>query len=368
MKDKFRIAKHANLVDEAIFILYQWVNKDELDQIREEYRDNYSEASGWYEGVWDTVFEIYNAVKQELSPKKERIDYYFKSKNVNFFFNAAFAFLWDFQNYDNQLLSYEERIASLKEEDRIKFYAQIINIEEESGTPVEGVTTYDDFISFLDAASCDKAEKWEALKIFHTQKESYNEITAILKEVVDLITARYQKQMEELEQQFCEYWSAILEKQDIVELVHNNLKLVFQANENGTVLVPMIFQPISVSLSISPERDLEDVIRFGILMDNRLNISRENMEAEDIVNFGKLLCDKSKVDILELTAKKPCYGKEIANELKLSTPTISYHVNALIKMGLLKTVVDSNRVYYSLNNERFSQYLEGIKRYFLKNN
>jgi DNA-binding transcriptional ArsR family regulator len=368
MKDKFQIAKHANLVDEAIFILYLWVNKDELEQTREEYRDNYSETSEWYEGVWDTIFEIYNAVKQELSPKKDLIEYYFKSKNLNFFFNATFAFLWDFQNYDNQLLSYEERVANLKEEDRIKFYAQIINIEEEAGAPIEGLVTYDDFISFLDTASCDKAEKWEALKIFHTQKESYNEISAILKEVVDFITTRYQKQIEKLEQQFYLYWDEIQEKQDILELLHNNLKLVFKANDNGTVLLPVIFQPISVSLSCNPETDMEDVLRFGILMDSRLNISRESMEAEDIVNFGKLLCDKSKVDILELTAKKPCYGKEIANELKLSTPTISYHVNALIKMGLLKTVLDSNRVYYSLNSERFSQYLDGIKRYFQKNN
>lgn len=365
MKDRFQIAKHANLVDEAIYILYQWVNKDDLEQQREEYRDNYSEVSEWYEGIWDTLLEVYNAVKQELGPKKELIEYYFKSKNVNFFFNAAFAFLWDFQNYDNQLLSYEERIANLKEEDRIKFYAQIINMEEESGAPSEGLETYDDFIGFLDAASCDKAEKWEALKIFHTQRESYNEVSEILKEVVDFITTRYEEQIEKLEQQFCEYWIGIQEKQDIMELLHHNLKLVFPANNNGTVLLPIIFQPISVSLSVSTGTELEDVLRFGILMDSRLNLSRENIAAEDIVNFGKLLCDKSKVDILELTAKKPCYGKEIANELKLSTATISYHVNALIKMGLLKTVVDSNRVYYSLNSEKFALYLDGIRKYFI---
>ncbi len=365
MKDKFQIAKHANLVDEAMLILYQWINKDELEQQKAEYRDNYSEVSEWYEGTWEVLLEIYNTVKQELRQKKDLIEYYFKSKNLNFFFNAAFAFLWDFQNYDNQLLPYEERIANLKEEDRIKYYAQIINIDEECGAPVEGLVTYDDFISFLDTASCDKADKWEVLKIFHSQKESYNEVTAILKEVVDIIT-RFQKRIEKLEQQYYEYWTGIQKKQDIIELLQNNLKLVFEANKNGTVLLPMIFQPISVSLSFSPETNLADVIRFGILMDSRFNISRENITAQDIVNFGKLLCDKSKVDILELTAKKPCYGKEIANELKLSTATISYHVNALIKEGLLKTVIDSNRVYYSLNNERFSLYLDGIKKYFQK--
>jgi DNA-binding transcriptional ArsR family regulator len=226
--------------------------------------------------------------------------------------------------------------------------------------------TYEDFISFLDTASCDKAAKWEVLKIFHTQKESYNEVTAILKEVVDIIDTRFRKQIAELEQQYYEYWTEIQEKQDIIELLHNNLKLIWKANENGTILLPMIFQPISVTLSSSPETEQMDVLRFGILMDSRFIISREKIAAEDIVNFGKLLCDKSKVDILELTANKPCYGKEIANELKLSTATISYHVNALMKMGLVKTELDSNRVYYSLNSEKFSKYLEGIRKFFTK--
>ncbi len=367
MKDRLQIAKHASLVDEAILILYQWVNKDELEQLREEYRDNYPEASEWYDNIWETLLEIYNVMKQELEPKKDLIEYYFKSKNTNFFFNAAFAFQWDFQNYDNQLLPYEERFKNLKEEDKIKYYAQIINIDEECGASAKGLVTYEDFISFLDSASCDKAAKWEVLKIYHNQKECYNEVTTVLKEVVDILTARFQKQIAELEQQFYDYWMGIQEKQDIIELMHDNLKLVWKANEKGTILLPMIFQPISVTLSSCPETELMDVLRFGILMDSRFNISRENMAAEDIVNFGKLLSDKSKVDILELTAKKPCYGKEIANELKLSTATISYHVNALMKLGLVKTEVDSNRVYYSLNTEKFSQYLEGIRRYLIRN-
>ncbi len=366
MKDKFQIAKHANLVDEAILILYQWVNKDELEQQREEYRYNYPEASEWYDSIWEKLLVIYNAVKQELKPKKERIEYYFKSKNLSLFFNAAFAFLWDFQNYDNQLLPYEERIKNLTEEERIKYYAQIINMDEESGAPVEGLVTYDDFINFLDAASCDKAAKWETLKVYHNQKECYNEITAILREVVNIITVEFQNEIAELEQQYYDYWMGIQEKQDIIELMHTNLKLLWKANENGTVLLPMIFQPISVSLSSSPGTDQLDVIRFGILMDSRFIITKEKITTEDIVNFGKLLCDKSKVDILELTAGKPCYGKEIANELKLSTATISYHVNALMKLGLLKTELDSNRVYYSLNAEKFSQYMEGIRKYFIK--
>ncbi len=364
MNKNLKIETHANLVDEAFLILYQWANKDAMEQIREEYRGNYQGDPEEYNHIWDMILEIYQAVKEKLKPKKDRIDYYFKSHNINFFFNASFAFLWDFHNTDNRLLTYEERVRDMKEADRIKAYAGIVNIDEEDDASVEALYTYDDFLKFLDASSCSKDVKWEILKIFHNQKEYYNDVTAILKEVVDLLENSFSRQISEFEKRFYDYWAERQELEDIIGQVQKNLKLTWEENELGTVLLPMIFHPVSVTFSSVPETQSTDVLRFGILLDHHFNTARRKMESEDIVNFGKLLSDKSKVDILELTAKKPCYGKEIASELNLSTATISYHVNALMKLGLLKTELSSNRVYYSMNYEKLSDYLEDIRDYF----
>lgn len=366
MKERLKIQKCANLVDEAILILYQWANKDAMEQIREEYRGSYQDDSEDYDHIWNTLLDIYQTVKEELKPKKDRIDYYFKSYNINFFFYASFAFLWDFHNTENKLLTYEERFRNVKEEDRIKAYAQIINIDEEDDTATEGLHTYEDFLKFLDAASCNKEIKWEVLKIFHNQKEYYDEVSAILREVVDLLENKFSNQLAELEKNFYDYWVEKQEKEDIIELVQKNLKLTWEENEMGTVLLPMIFQPVSVTFSTKLEKQSIDVLRFGVLLDHRFHTSGRKMGSEDIVNIGKLLSDKSKVDILKLTAKKPCYGKEIAADLNLSTATISYHVNALMKLGLLKTELSYNRVYYSMNYEKLTEYLEDIGKYFAK--
>ncbi len=364
MKEKLQIVKHANLVDEAFIILCHLANNDELDQLREDYRDSYLEIPDRYNNIWDTIFEIYNVIREELMPKKEQIEYYFKVYNDNFFSYAALAFLLNYQNPNNQLLPYEERVRNMKEEDRIKLYA--LFIDGGNGSPDEKLVDYESFVRFLEDTSYDKAVKWDILKIYHKQEEAYNEVTAILRKVVDIIERNYHKQIAGIEQYFYDYWQEIQEKQDIIQLLHDSLKIEWKTNENGIILLPILFEPFSVLLACKPDTDREDVLRFGILMDSRFIISRDTIVAENIVNFGKLLCDKSKVDILELTAIKPCYGKEIANELNLSTATISYHVNALIKQGLLQTVLDSNRVYYSLNTEKLSQYLEGIKKYFTK--
>ena len=366
MKNSMTIQKHTNLVDEAILILYQWVNKDEMEHIKEEYRGTYQGDPDEYQKIWDIILEIYQAVKEKLQPKKDRIDYYFKSQNNNFCFNASFAFLWDYHNTENKLLPYEERVQEMTEEDRIKAYARTVILDDEDEASVEGLHTYEDFLKFLDGASCGKEEKWEILKIFHNQKEFYEEVTAILQVVVDLLEHKYSKQIAELELKFYDYWAEMQEKEGIIELVQKNLKVIWKENEMGTVLLPIIFRPNSVTFSTLPEAQGIDVLRIGILLDRHFHISGNKREAEDIVNIGKLLSDISKVDILKLTAKKPCYGKEIANELGLSTATISYHVSTLVKLGLLNTELSSKRVYYSLNYEKLSGYLENIKDYFIQ--
>lgn len=364
MKERLKIQKHANLIDEAILILYQWANNDTIEQTREDYRGNYQENLEDYDQIWSRILDIYQAVIVELKPKKDRIDYYFKSQNNNYLFNAAFAFLWDFHSTESTILTYEERFRDMKEEDRIKAYAQILSIDEADVTAAEELHTYEDFIRFLDTSPCDNEVKWETLKIFHNQKEFYTEVSAILKEVVDFLKNHFSNQIAEFEKRFYDYWSELQEKEDLLELVQGNLKITWDVNERGTLLFPMIFHPISVTLATHTDTKIYDTLHIGILQDSRLIISARKMGSEDIVNIGKLLSDKSKVDILKLTAAKSCYGKEIAKELSLSTATISYHVNALMKLGLLKTELSSNRVYYSLNYEKLTEYLEDIRKYF----
>ncbi len=366
MKENLKLLRGANLVDEAILILYQWANKDALEQIKEEYRGLYPEDQKRYDRIWDILLDIYYTVKEELKPKKDRIDYYFKSQNNNYFFLASFAFLWDFHCTENKLISYEERFGKLTEEEILKAYAQVISIDEADVMAADEVQTYDDFISFLDASSCSREMKWDILKIFHQQKEAYEEVATLIRETVNLIERQFGRQIAELEQGFYDYWSGLQEKEDILALVQRNLKVTWEVNEKGTILLPMLFQPISVTLAVHTDTKIYDILHIGIILDQRLITNARRMGPEDIVNIGKLLCDKSKVDILKMTAEKPCYGKEIAAELGLSTATISYHVNALMKLGLLQAELSSNRVYYSINQEKLTEYLEDIRKYFTK--
>lgn len=367
MEKKLEIVQHVNLLDEAFILLFHWINKDNLEEARAKYADNYLLEINNYNKKFDSILEIYNCVKDKFKERKELIEYYFKMRDGEMSTFCTLAIFWDYHNHDNKPQSYEERFKTITEEQKIREYAKAINCEEAVNTPVEKLSTLMDLISFIETSSYDKDAKWEAIKIFNNQERYYNEASGILQEVIDLIEEKFSNQIAEIEKGFYEYWHEYQKNNDILDTIKERLNISWRFSEKGIIVAPLIFFPFSVTVSVDDvENRSKDIVRISVIMNERFILVDKRIKKEDVVNVGKLLCDKSKVDVLEYISKKPCYGKEIANELNLSTATISYHVNALLKIGFIKADVNSNKVYYTIDRERISAYLMDVRNYFIE--
>jgi DNA-binding transcriptional ArsR family regulator len=366
MKKNLVIAQHVNLFDEAFFLLYQWVNEGDLGKVRLKEDGDLLYDNDIYRKRFEILTSIFKDVTEQLKGKKERIDYYFKERNNEFSTFGSLALLWTIHRYDNKLISYEERFRESGEALRVKEFANIISEEESDNIPLEDLKTISDLIRFIEASPYEKDAKWEVIRIFSNQEASYNEVFGILKEVMEVISSKYSKQISKIEQDCYEYWSEFQNNNDITETINSKLNISWESDKE-TVIVPLLFLPYGVTISVTePEFCSKDIIRISVMIDKSFIMAERKINKDDVVNVGKLLSDKSKVDILEFISKKSCYGKEIANELNLSTATISYHVNALLKTGFIKAEVISNKVYYSIDRERISTNLEDIKDYFTK--
>ena len=75
---------------------------------------------------------------------------------------------------------------------------------------------------------------------------------------------------------------------------------------------------------------------------------------ERALTILKLLSDKSKLEILELTKNEAMYGAQLAGKLGLTTATISHHTSALFDQNLLHIEKVDSKIY-------FKQYQETIK-------
>ena len=365
MAKQVEISRQANLLTEAFMLLSAWANSEDLAAMQAEYADNYKAEAEHYNAVFNLLTSMYETVKQNLAEKKDRIDYYFKERHADMSSFGALAVLMDFHQYDIQLRPYAACCRNLDESDKIKRFALIINCEEAANTPPEQLKTLADLMAFIEASPYDKADKWEAIKIWHNLETHYQEVYSILNETIHLLQTHFARSIADLEKSFYDYWTAYLQTTDLVAAIADKLNVSWPQSANGTIVMPFLFQPLRLIISIYEAEDkTKDVIRMGVLLDQRLTVKGSRLVKDDVVNIGKILGDRSKIDILEFVSKKPAYGKEIANGLALSTATISYHVNALIKMGFLQESVNANRIYYSVNRARISARLDDIKQYF----
>jgi DNA-binding transcriptional ArsR family regulator len=78
----------------------------------------------------------------------------------------------------------------------------------------------------------------------------------------------------------------------------------------------------------------------------------------------KTLSDPSKLELLKLCAKQAQYGVPLAKELGLTTATVSYHLNALVRLGYLTMSLDGNKVYYVTQNDRIISDLQAVQALF----
>lgn len=85
----------------------------------------------------------------------------------------------------------------------------------------------------------------------------------------------------------------------------------------------------------------------------------EQVKAE-IASRLKLLSDPKRLEILRMTYMRPMYGKQIADELGLTTATVSHHLDALYKSGLLHMERDRQVKYFSTNNRGLQALMQQV--------
>lgn len=87
-------------------------------------------------------------------------------------------------------------------------------------------------------------------------------------------------------------------------------------------------------------------------------------QKQRIQSILKTLSDPSKLELLKLCAKQAQYGVPLAKELGLTTATVSYHLNALVRLGYLTMSLDGNKVYYETQADRIIADLDAVKTLF----
>ncbi|MAT90147.1 MAG: transcriptional regulator [Flavobacteriaceae bacterium] len=96
---------------------------------------------------------------------------------------------------------------------------------------------------------------------------------------------------------------------------------------------------------------------------SKLSIHTEHQQ--QIAEIAKVLAHPARVAILEYIAKqKNCICGDIVDEIGLSQPTISQHLQVIRNAGLLKGTFEGKRLCYCLDHDRFQEFQQLLNDYF----
>jgi biotin operon repressor len=71
----------------------------------------------------------------------------------------------------------------------------------------------------------------------------------------------------------------------------------------------------------------------------------------DLARLLKVIADETRLRILGAIAERPLTGKDLAERLELTPPTISHHMRKLTDTGIVTAQSDAQRQWYSLNTD-----------------
>lgn len=358
------ILTHVNVVDEAMYLLYHFANTTDLTEKLEGYRSRFPHTEAIYHTKCEKLLSLYEEIVNNIATPKEKIDYYFKERTESMVTYASAALMYKRVKYDYTLDSLKAYAAQYSLSDRVKLYADMIWSEGAEQLPDSKLQTLDDLILFLENSPLRSEERWEMLTIFQHQEKYFSEAFEIIEEVVGLLN-KHQEEIAAFEAEYLNTWQHYFEDDALLNVLTDRLKTNWELSHTGYVIIPSLFLFLTVMISLKSRFQQEDIIRLGVLFDDEITLTKPVITSDYIVKLGKLISDKSKLEILRFINNKPAYGKEIAEALNLKAPTISYHVNALLEMGLIKTSVESNKIYYSMNHESVENMLDDIKQFLL---
>ena len=91
---------------------------------------------------------------------------------------------------------------------------------------------------------------------------------------------------------------------------------------------------------------------LGLLFEELSAMEDQRKAREELTQRQlKAIADPTRLAILRLLGDKPWYVQQLADELKLSSATLSHHLGVLTQALMLRHAVEGRRIYYRLNRQ-----------------
>lgn len=369
------ILKEPDLIVEAFTILSITAMKEEWENQIGKIVSKLDTDSLLLERI-DLTRQIARRTQEQMAGQEEDINFYFGEIDklpiclANLVVYKEIFELVFYQNTEEL----KEHALSLTDKERDEIFLRTLDLEGsvydrlmgmEAEIPLSDAARTKGIISYIMGMDMKEKDRLSIQEMYVCGIDKHlDKVTALLESVLSIIKDFYPR-MKPYLQEFYDYWSVKSTQIDMYEDVLKYFGIEVKHNPLGITVLPWFTAPCTIGITCCFLNEhinglFPDCLRMGILFSDEYWITKNEREFErdELCQVMKTLGDKSKFDILMFIKEKPAYGIEIARKLDLSTATISHHMNALLRQGLVKVETNETKVYYSLNKENLRKFLE----------
>ena len=290
--------------------------------------------------------EQYKYIYQIHISKKEQMDFYFNNESEIFRFFIVFKKIWECKSLD-------EYVNFLKNmsDDSLKEMLVRVLIDDKlknDDNHIKNIAGSNEFLlDFIKEIDINKSSKWD-LYCFIDNIEKYKyEFISLINDYIPIFNKLFNAQHE------------------FIDEVNNNI--LTKVNSQG---LDFVKEYINNLINLN---DFKKIYLTSSYFDNYLlyftltnntehcylvvgpyhhELTNKSDDIEAHLKVLKNLCDKTRFGIMKYILDDERYGQEIAEKFSISNPSVSYHMNNLLLLDLVKISKQDNKVFYKLNKQR----------------
>lgn len=324
---------------------------------------------------WEELYQYLKTIEGEFDSwlgeeEKRVLDKYFSVHYDEVGYTGDMVLFFDELNTNETMIEFKNRMANLTQEEIDTGFAERLlgmgngmgGVEDEDEDTKKAPITPLIIMQYIEDLTLEDQEKWKIQEIYLHFREHSEKVIQLLESVYQLMI-RDAIKIEKFQNEFQDYWTKKMKTESIYEILRRDLQLDIDENPKGVVIYPSLIQLSTIKVAENGEKGQERSRTFfglGILFGKDYSFSREVKESnkeQDLFVILKLLSDKSKFEILQFAVDDWRYGSEIAKSMKLTSATISYHMNTLLQARLVEIKKEEKKVFFRQNKAYLSEML-----------
>lgn len=357
---------------ETVELLYKFVNNQTLDNVRRNFilrhEAHLSEATrAHYDAVISALETILSEGTRGLDRNDLRLQYFFRSLQPDSGRDwACLAQILLCSFYDRETFGFEESIAECRRNHAKtaqlgweKFRLLDIDRAGMSFVPIGENEEKLSLFRQLDNCEIPGSCKWTIYKAMLEYDAAVTELTELLRPVAQRLETILRR-FDDLAQQTVQLWQAYFAEHSYAECKRTMMGVTSEQAPEAPKQVLCFWWLGCNQMHYYQDGQLE-VINAGMLICPGVSPKSSRFAQEYLVNILKFLSDNSKFEIIRRLSERSYYGLELANEMQLTSGTISKHLNTLFSYGLINLRRVNNRVYYQTDEAAVRRVVKQIE-------